>query len=162
MKKLLFLLLFFVSPLFAAENAVVSRVVDGDTIKVMYNNQKISVRLIGIDTPESKNNAKARKDSQKTKQSVKAIVALGKQAAGFTGSLVKPGDTVSLEFDVQKYDRYQRILAYVYLANGKMLNEEIIGAGYASPMTIPPNVKYQDKFLKLYQQAREARRGLWK
>jgi micrococcal nuclease len=43
-----------------------------------------------------------------------------------------------------------------------MLNEEIIKAGYASPMTIPPNVKYQDRFLKLYREAREAKRGLFR
>ena len=54
----------------------------------------------------------------------------------------------------------QRLLGYVYLENGRMLNEEIIKAGYASPMTIPPNVKYQDRFLKLYREAREAKKGL--
>jgi micrococcal nuclease len=43
-----------------------------------------------------------------------------------------------------------------------MLNGEIIKAGYAGPMTIPPNVKYQDRFLKLYREAREAKRGLFK
>jgi len=53
-------------------------------------------------------------------------------------------------------------LGYVYLENGRILNEEIIKAGYASPMTIPPNVKYQDRFMKLYREAREARRGLFR
>ncbi len=47
------------------------------------------------------------------------------------------------------------------LSNGKMLNEEIVKAGYANVMTIPPNVKYKDRFLKAYKHARERKRGLW-
>ncbi len=61
----------------------------------------------------------------------------------------------------QERDRYGRLLGYVYLSNGKMLNEEIVKAGYANVMTIPPNVKYQDRFLKACQEAREKKRGLW-
>ena len=58
-------------------------------------------------------------------------------------------------------DKYKRLLGYVYLSDGKMLNDEIIKAGYANDMTIPPNVKYQDRFLRAYEQARERKRGLW-
>ncbi len=60
-----------------------------------------------------------------------------------------------------KRDRYGRLLGYVFLSNGKMLNEEIVKAGYAIVMTIPPNVKHQDRFLRAYKQARERKRGLW-
>jgi micrococcal nuclease len=67
-----------------------------------------------------------------------------------------------LNFDVEKRDKYGRLLAYVYLSNGKMLNEEIVKAGYANLMTIPPNVRYQERFLKDYREARENRKGLWK
>ena len=56
-----------------------------------------------------------------------------------------------MEFDVQKRDKYGRLLAYVYLSDGKMVNEEIVKAGYANFMTYPPNVKYQEKFLKAYR-----------
>lgn len=76
--------------------------------------------------------------------------------------LFKPGDKVKIEFDVRPRDLYGRLLGYVYLANGKMLNEEIIKAGYATVMTIPPNVKYQNRFLGAYKEARENKRGLWK
>jgi len=68
---------------------------------------------------------------------------------------------ITIELDVQERDRYGRILGYVYLSNGKMLNEEIVKAGYAIIMTIPPNVKYKNRFLKAYQEARESKRGLW-
>jgi micrococcal nuclease len=53
-----------------------------------------------------------------------------------------------------------RLLGYIYLSNGKMLNEEIVKAGYANVMTIPPTVKYQDRFLKAYQETKEGKRGL--
>ncbi len=68
---------------------------------------------------------------------------------------------ITIEFDAQQTDRYGRLLGYVYLSNGKMLNEEIVKAGYANIMTIPPNVQYQDRFLKAYREAREGKRGLW-
>ena len=54
------------------------------------------------------------------------------------------------------------LLAYVWLSNGKMLNEEIVKAGYASLFTHPPNVKYRERFQKAYREARENRRGLWR
>ncbi len=73
-----------------------------------------------------------------------------KNAKRYVESLVKPGDLITIEFDVQERDRHGRLLGYIYLSNGKMLNEEIVKAGYANVMTIPPNVKYQDRFLKVY------------
>jgi micrococcal nuclease len=87
---------------------------------------------------------------------------MGKRSTSFVKTLVKKGDAVGLEFDVQERDRYGRLLTYAYLPDGRMLNEEIIKAGYAQPMTIPPNVKYQERFLRAYQDARENRRGLWR
>ncbi len=86
---------------------------------------------------------------------------MGKRATEFVESLVKTGGLITIEFDAQQKDRYGRLLGYVYLSNGKMLNEEIVKAGYANVMTIPPNVRYQDRFLKAYQEARERKRGLW-
>jgi micrococcal nuclease len=145
-----------------ADLVTVGRVVDGDTLKIIYQGQEESIRLIGIDTPESKKNKKAYKDAGRSGQDIEQITAMGKRAADFVRDVVRKGDRVSIEFDTQKRDRYSRLLGYVYLENGRMLNEEIIRAGYASPMTIPPNVKYQDRFLKAYREAREARRGLFR
>jgi micrococcal nuclease len=144
------------------EPATVKRVVDGDTLKIIYQGQEESVRLIGIDTPESKRNQKARKDAGRSGKDVDQITAMGKEAAKYMRTIAREGDRVNIEFDVQKRDKYRRLLGYAYLENGHMLNEEIIKAGYASPMTIPPNVKYQDRFLKLYREAREAGRGLFR
>ncbi len=168
MKEILTILSFtFILPcllpsLHAQDTATVMRVVDGDTLKVNFKGQEESIRLIGIDTPESRVNKKTKKDAKRSGQDIDTIFAMGKRATEYVESLVKSGDMITLKFDVQELDRYGRLLGYVYLSNGKMLNEEIVKAGYANVMTIPPNVKYEDRFLKAYKHARERKRGLWK
>ncbi len=156
-----FLLALLASPLHAQQTTTVTRIVDGDTLKVFYLEGEESIRLIGIDTPESRVNKKTKKDAKRSGQDVETIIAMGKRATEYVESLVKPGGLITIEFDVQERDRYKRLLGYVYLSNGKMLNEEIVKAGYASVMTIPPNVKYKDRFLIAYQEARERKVGLW-
>ncbi len=137
----------------------VSRVIDGDTLQLESGER---VRLIGIDTPEMHESNKLYRDSQRSGEDVSTIQKLGKEAYQFTKKLVE-GKNVSLEFDVEKYDKYNRLLAYVYLkGNGTFVNAEIIKQGYASLMTIPPNVKYESLFKKLYEEARANKRGLWK
>ncbi len=150
----IFILAFLSSSLHAQELSIVIKIVDGDTLWVHYGGQREKVGLIGIDTPESKVNTKAKRDAEKTGHDIKIITSMGKRATKYVSSLVKPGHKVTIEFDVEQRDRYDRLLGYVYLSNGKMLNEEIVKAGYA-------NVKYQDRFLKAYQEARERKRGLW-
>ena len=154
-------LVFIGSPLAGfSQNDVLTatRTVDGDTLQ-LSNGEK--VRLIGVDTPESSNNSKLRRDAKRTGQDAKEIVMMGKEAAAFTRALVQ-GKSVRLEFDVQKRDKYGRLLAYAYLEDGTFVNAEIMKAGYGQVMTIPPNVKYQELFLKLEREARESKRGLWK
>jgi micrococcal nuclease len=133
-------------------------VVDGDTL-VLANGER--VRLIGIDTPEIHESAKLHRDSKKSNQDISTIKELGQRSYQFTRDLVE-GRAVSLEFDVERQDRYKRLLAYVYLKDGRFVNAEIVRQGYASLMTYPPNVKYADLFLKLFREARENKRGLWK
>jgi micrococcal nuclease len=145
----------------AAEKAVVKSITDGDTIAVLLKGKYTKIRLIGIDTPESRENAMALRDSQHTGKDIESILSHGKRAAAFMRSILRKGDTVVLEFDVEKRDKYGRTLAYVYLSDGRMLNNVIISSGYASPLTIPPNVKYKDLFLKSYRTAREKGLGLW-
>ncbi len=162
-KALLFtsFLVFLSCYLYAEESITVTRIVDGDTLKVFYLGREESIRLIGIDTPESRVNKKTKKDAERNNQDIKIIIEMGKKATRYVKGLAKPGDLITIELDVQERDRYGRILGYVYLSNCKMLNEEVVKAGYAMIMTIPPNVKYKDRFLKAYQEARESKRGLW-
>jgi len=137
---------------------LVTRVVDGDTLKL--ENGKY-LRLLGIDTPEMHESDKLHRDSQRSGQGIEAIKQSGRQAYEFTKRMVE-GKRVRLEFDTERYDKYNRMLAYVFLDDGTFLNGRIVEEGYASITHYKLNVKYADLFLKLYQQARENKRGLWR
>ena len=127
----------------------VVRVVDGDTIQVCCIGWKREkVRYIGVNTPE-------------TKHPTRGVEYFGKEASEANRKLVD-GKTVRLEFDVQQLDRYGRLLAYVYLEDGTFVNAWLVEQGFAQVMTVPPNVRHQNLFLKLQREAREARRGLWR
>ena len=128
---------------FAEELRTVIRVVDGDTI-ILDGEEK--VRLIGVDTPE-------------TKHPKKPVQYYGKEASAFTKKLCE-GKTVRLEYDWQRQDKYQRTLAYVYLEDGTFVNAEIIIQGYGHAYTRFP-FKYLDEFREYEKEARESGRGLW-
>jgi len=138
-----------------AYECTVERVIDGDTF--VCSGEK--VRLIGVDTPESRINRRVYK--QRILGDVRTIIKLGLMAKRFTERLIPPGTRVRLEFDVQKRDRYGRLLAYVYLPDGRMLNEILLREGYAMLLTIPPNTKYVERFRRAYRYARESGKGLW-
>lgn len=144
MKNLVALLLFLLPV--STDLRSVLRVVDGDTIWVCQPDEKI--RLIGIDAPETRNTGK------------KQVGYYGKEASDYLKARLK-GKKVRLEYDVQRYDIYRRTLAYVYLEDGTMINAELVRLGYATVMTVAPNVKYADKFILLQQEARKKKRGLW-
>lgn len=128
----------------AATKAHVKRVVDGDTLQLADGTR---VRLIGVNTPE-------------TVDPRRPVQAYGKEASEFTKKTLT-GKDVLLDYDVERRDKYNRALAYVWLADGTFFNAELIRQGYAQTMTIPPNVRYADLFRRLEREAREARRGLW-
>ena len=89
------------------------------------------------------------------------VEPFGPEASDFTRSLLPPGTQVRLEFDVQERERYGRLLAYVYLPDGRMVNAETLRAGMGPLLTMPPNVKYVNLFVRLQREAREAGRWLW-
>ncbi|MBI3616217.1 MAG: thermonuclease family protein [Candidatus Omnitrophica bacterium] len=122
----------------------VQRAVDGDTVLLSMGER---VRYIGVDTPELHHPRKP-------------VQFYGREAMEFNRNLVE-GKSVRLEFDVERYDKYNRLLAYVYLPDGTFVNAELVRQGYARLMTIPPNVKHAELFRKLQAEAREAGRGLW-
>jgi micrococcal nuclease len=155
--SLILIILFLLTFSHAQEVARVKRVVDGDTL-LLTNEEK--VRRIGIDAPESRVNARAEKQAEG--KDLKIIISMGEEATRFVQGLLRPGDQVRIEFDVAKRDQYGRLLGYIYLSDGRMLNEEILKAGYANLLIYPPNVKYQERFLKAFREAREAKRGLWR
>ncbi len=156
-----FILTLLSPPLNAQQKTTVTRIIEGDIIQALYGGVEKRIRLIGIDTPESRVNWKAKKYANMSEHDLKTIIEMGTKAKAYVDGLVKRGDLITIEFDVQERDKYGRLLGYVYLSNGKMLNEEIVKAGYAIIMTIPPNVKYKDRFIGAYQEAEEDKRGLW-
>lgn len=124
--------------------AFVQRVVDGDTV-VLAGGER--VRYIGVDTPELHHPRKP-------------VEWYAREAKEFNRQLVQ-AKRVRLELDVQKRDRYGRLLAYVYLEDGTFVNAELLRQGYAQLLTIPPNVQHADLFVRMQKEAREAGRGLW-
>ena len=149
----LFTFLFFFAQAQLQENTwyKVSKITDGDTFYVMTkNSEKFKIRLIGIDAPESYNvGKKFRKEY------------FGKEAKVFATNLLK-NKKVKLTFDVQKTDRYGRILAYAYLENGVFLNQYLVENGFAVVATFPPNIKFVEVFTKAEKLARKKEVGLWK
>jgi micrococcal nuclease len=124
----------------------VVRVVDGDTIHVKLGERVEKVRYIGVNTPEIHHPTRGEEPG-------------GRQAAEVNRRLVG-GRRVRLELDVRARDRYGRLLAYVWVGD-LMVNAELVRLGYAQVMTVPPNVKHQELFVKLQREARDAGRGLW-
>jgi len=159
----LFLLcLLLILTLYADETATVVDVVDGDTLMVEYNSKKESINLLGIDAPESVMNKKAEIDSRTAGESLLTITFKGIDAKRFVERIVKKGDIVVMAFDVQVRDQEGKLQGYVYLSDGRMLNEEIVRAGYAKVAIAPPNIKYQERFVEAYKEAKIYRRGLLK
>ena len=137
-----------VVPVMGSEAALVLRVVDGDTLVVEFEGSEERIRLIGVDTPE-------------TVHPNKPVEHFGKEASAFTTRLAD-GKTVRLEKDrdTANRDRYGRLLRYVYLPDGRLLNAEIISQGYGFAYTRFPFTKMEE-FRALERVARESGRGLW-
>lgn len=111
--------------------------------------------------PESRMNRKTQSDMEKSGMDYKTIRALGRQSTEFVKTHIKPSDVVRLEMDIQPRDNNGRILAYVYLQDGNMLNQLLVEEGFAQVATYPPNVKYVDLFIEAEKSARENKKGLW-
>ncbi len=126
------------------EVAVVSRVVDGDTI-VLSDDRR--VRYIGIDTPE-------------TVDPGEPVQCYGPEASARNKALVE-GQTVFLETDVNDTDIYDRLLRYVYLEDGRMVNEVLVAEGYAISKAYPPDTKYQERLDTAQREAKALGLGLW-
>ena len=132
----------------------VTRVVDGDTIHVSIAGpappaKRVveKVRYIGVDTPESRRPG--------------TVECFARAASAFNARLVA-GRHVRLTTDLERRDRYGRLLAYVYrLPDGLFVNAELVRRGYATVLTVPPNVRKAGAFLRLERAARRGGRGLW-
>jgi micrococcal nuclease len=130
-----------------SQSYVVDRVVDGDTFEIMYEGVKTKVRLIGVDTPE-------------TVKAGTPVQWYGNDASNFTKKTLE-NQKVRLEFDKNPRDIYGRLLAYVYLPNGDMLNVVLLHRGYAKTSFYYPNTRHKKMFLDIEQQAQKDMVGMW-
>jgi micrococcal nuclease len=129
-----------------AASAVVTRVVDGDTIEARIGGKVEDVRLIGIDTPE-------------TVKPGAPVECFGPRASRFTHRLLE-GRAVRLVFGVERRDTYGRLLAYAHLGR-RFVNAGLVRRGLARTLTIPPNDRFAPLFRRLELRAGRAGRGLW-
>ncbi len=127
----------------------VIKVVDGDTVQVDIGGVKETVRLIGLDTPE-------------TVDPRKPVQCFGLEASK-KAKEVLTGKKVSLEADSTQGDRdkYKRLLRYVFLEDGTNFNKIMIAEGYGHQYTYNKPYKYMEEFKQAETEAREAERGLW-
>ncbi|MEO8578131.1 MAG: thermonuclease family protein [Gemmatimonadales bacterium] len=118
----------------------ISRIADGDTV---YCGSMGRIRLLMIDAPELSQGA------------------AGRQAQDALADIMPVGSHVTIETDVRARDTYQRILGYIYLEDGRMVNEEMAKSGYVTALVYPPNVKYDVRIRAAVKEARDAKRGLY-
>jgi micrococcal nuclease len=126
-----------------ASAARVQRVVDGDTVRLAGLG---SVRLIGVNTPEVYGR----------------VQCYGPEASAFAKSVLRPGAGVRYRVGREPRDRYGRLLAYVWLGDGRLFNRMLVERGYATTFTIPPNDQLAPRFRAAESQARTARAGMWR
>lgn len=125
------------------QEALVEKVVDGDTIKIEGGK---TVRYIGINTPE-------------TVDPRRKVQCFGKEASVKNKELVE-GKKIRLEKDVSETDKFGRLLRYVYVED-IFVNDFLVRQGFAYASSYPPDIKYQEQFQKAEKEARENNRGLW-
>lgn len=127
----------------------IERVVDGDTVVVDIGDGDETVRLIGIDTPET-----VKPDTP--------VECYGPEASALTKELLPEGTRVRLVRDVEPRDAYGRLLAYVYrVDDGLFVNLHLVEVGAATPLTFEPNDTYADRFVAAARAAERTGLGLW-
>lgn len=125
----------------------VTKVTDGDTIKVEYSGKTYRVRLMYIDTPET------------VKEGV-AVQPYGKEASEKLVGLLANKD-VTLVFEKDVYDDYDRLLAFVLTNDGACVNTYMVDRGYARVNAVKPNTSYKEYFEGLQEDAIRGKRGMW-
>lgn len=127
----------------------ITHIVDGDTLDISRLGERVRIRLIGIDSPESVDPHRG-------------VQCFGKESTEFVTRLLL-GKTVRVETDPSQdmYDKYGRLLAYVYLPDGTLVNREMISGGYAREYTFRYPYRFQANFAEAEHSAREDHLGLW-
>ncbi|MGP0223656.1 thermonuclease family protein [Paenarthrobacter sp. NCHU4564] len=131
-----------------ADSGTVVRVVDGDTVVVSINNIDQTIRLLNVNTPE-------------TKDPNKPTECLGPEATDYLKEALPAGSKVRLEFDVERHDRYGRTLAGVFNSSNQLVNAEIARRGLGVPMVVGENRKFLPPVEAAHQEAQNSKNGLF-
>jgi len=153
-------LLLAVGPAWAEVTARVLRVNDGDTITVLLRGRQERVRLIGVDAPETALSQGLARRARRRGRTAKQEAALGAAVRRALLSVLSEDDQVRLAWGPQRRDQHRRLLAYVYLPDGRLLNRWLIEEGWARAFRGFGH-QYQKEFLRLEERARREGRGLW-
>lgn len=127
------------------ERGIVVSVTDGDTLRIRINGVEERVRLLNIDTPE-------------TKHPSHGVQCLGPESTAALKSLVAPGQPVTLRYDKERRDRYDRVLAGVWVGD-TFVNAEMARLGLGEPVIFQPNVRFYNEVHAAWQEAKAAGRG---
>jgi micrococcal nuclease len=128
------------------QDAQVVSIVDGDTIRVRLNGKIVAVRYIGVDAPELRGSTQLRCFSREARLANTKLVTR---------------QTVRLERDVNETDRFGRLLRYVYLPDGRLVNEVLAQEGFVTAAAFPPDIRYQERLSTAARAAQESGIGLW-
>jgi len=146
----------------ADDTATVVKVVDGDTLDVLMDGRQKRIRLIGVDTSELHESDKLIRDAKRSKCTQADLQGLGAAATQFVSRWLSPGDAVRLEYGPHRYDDYKRVLAFVWLPDGRLLNELLLCEGYAQArLHYVFRSDYRVRFQQCGQQAQADNKGLW-
>lgn len=131
------------------EPARVVRVISADTLTILYRGKWQEIKLIGSEAPQTTLNDRTYEEALRNSTSTDEVIRRGQKAAEFVKGFLQYGSQVWIEFDVRPRDRYSRLLGYVYLADGRMLNEVLLRQGLADLFLAPPNMRYSQRFQEL-------------
>ena len=122
---------------------------DGDTLRIRLAGRTETVRLIGVNTPE-------------TVHPTKPVECFGPEASAHTHEMLPVGTDVWLERDIEARDKYGRLLAYVYRsADALFVNHDLVSGGWAVPYPFPPNTTHEGDFARAAATALARSAGLW-
>ena len=128
--------------------ATIERVVDGDTVVVQLDGMSERVRMLNIDTPESVDpNA--------------SVECLGPEASAFLTDILPAGTPITLEYDLERRDRYDRLLAAIFTSDGVFVNAQVAAAGYADVVVFGANDRFEPDIREAVEAARASGLGLW-
>jgi micrococcal nuclease len=128
------------------EPARIMRIINGDTLTILYQGKWEEIKLLGLDMPETTLNDRVYEKALKSSTTPAEIINRGLTGREFVKKYLQYGSQIWIEFDLQKRDHFSRLLGYVYLTDGRMLNEIILRAGLTEPLFIAPNLKYKLRF----------------